>query len=791
MVTTMNRIIKSVAAAMALSLTLPVFLSGCFKKDSGKDDNSWYEAKTIDLPLQYDKSEYEELDTYFIGLVKDKAVVRVDYFKPLPAGFDYSNDDITLYQGSSLEIYDTDGKFIKSYNCKEIKEQKGLQNGSFGSFLISSDSVILPFSVYSESGADATEIMYFDIDSGKVTDSFRTEPTGKYLYSSVFAGDYCVFAYADYEAQEALELKIYDKDRNVKTIELNSAGISWNAALPLINIGKDRVAAPYTNVKSGDWQNVGYYVVDLKNASAKQEDDGISWAGGYDRFWNISGVEGLGPCSSDDDGFFTADFDSKKTEQVINYDRCDVNLYLIRHMKPYRAENGRYIFGGCVLEEDHLKTNTPARLIILQKSDKDLLQGKTELKLASFSVADYSTSQAVLNFNLTNSEYRISFDTRYNLSNFVENSTTDDMATIELKARKKLLDKLKVDISAGEGPDIIMNGMDYTASLDEVLFADLTNDISSDGLFGNIIDACKTNGKLYSVPLTFQLSGICTDSKYVNDGQKGFTFEEYEKFVSKVCNGKDPVEMKKLDYFAYNFSLMYNRFLDSSGNPDFDSSGFVALARYVKENVTYTEPDPEDIPAMETIDDKTHAVYKTISSVKDYAGCFDHKTYKTVILGTPSVDASGPAVSVIYSAGVSSSSANKAGAVEFIKMLLSEEIQSEYARSIFHMPVRISSYDESSKKTVEQFNAARKSLAENFPQQDLIKMGFVSDIDEKEIENFKDVIRTAEVCFRTDPAVVMIVREEIQPYFEGQKSIEQVIDIVKNRTKLYLSERTK
>ena len=65
-----------------------------------------------------------------------------------------------------------------------------------------------------------------------------------------------------------------------------------------------------------------------------------------------------------------------------------------------------------------------------------------------------------------------------------------------------------------------MNGMDYTASLDEVLFADLTNDISSDGLFGNIIDACKTNGKLYSVPLTFQLSGICTDSKYVNDGQK-------------------------------------------------------------------------------------------------------------------------------------------------------------------------------------------------------------------------------------------------------------------------------
>jgi 16S rRNA (guanine966-N2)-methyltransferase len=74
---------------------------------------------------------------------------------------------------------------------------------------------------------------------------------------------------------------------------------------------------------------------------------------------------------------------------------------------------------------------------------------------------------------------------------------------------------------------------------------------------------------------------------------------------------------------------------------------------------------------------------------------------------------------------------------------------------------------------------------------ELIKMGFVSDIDEKEIGNFKDVIRTAEVCFRTDPAVVMIVREEIQPYFEGQKSIEQVIDIVKNRTKLYLSERTK
>lgn len=788
----MKKTIRSIAAAMALSLTLPVFIGSCASVKAVTTDSSWYEAKTVDLKIRYDASEYEMLTPYFVGMVKDKAVVRVDYSKPVPEDFDYGKDDISLYQGSSLEIYDTDGKFIKSIDCKDIKAQKDLQIGEFGPFTAASDSVILPFTSFNESGADNTIILSFDIDSGKVTDSYQDLSSDKHMGSYVFAEDYSVFSFMDLDSVEKLEIEIRDKNGDTRTVELSAPDIDWNGGLPLVDIGNGRVIAPYLSTKSGKWGDVGYFIVDLKNASAKQVTDDTSWFGGYDGLWNITGVKGLGTCSSDDDGLFKLDFDGKKAEQIINFDRCDANLYLLRRMKLYSASDGRYVFGGCVLEENYLNTAEPPKMIILQKSDKDLAQGKKVLTLASFNVVDYATAEAVLKFNRTNSEYRISFDTKYNLAKFYEENTQDDTSVLELKARKKLVDKLKVDILAGEGPDIIMNGINYTASLDQVLFADLTNDISSDGLFENITGACKTGGKLYSVPITFQLSGIFTDSKYVKDGQKGFTFDEYKTFVSQVCNGKDPIEMEKTDYFTYNFDLMYSRFLDSDGNPDFKESGFADLAKYVKENVNYVAPDGEACPVLTTIDDKTHAVYKTIGTVMEYAGSFDHKTYKTVVLGTPSVDGAGPAISVVYSAGVSASSKNKAGAVEFIKLLLSEEIQSVYAKNTFHMPVRVSSFEAASKEIISQYNVARKKyIDDGFAKQELIQLGYVSDIDAEAVENLKEVIKTADICYRTDPAVSLIVREEIQPYLQGQKSIEEVVDIVNNRTKLYLSERTK
>ena len=40
-----------------------------------------------------------------------------------------------------------------------------------------------------------------------------------------------------------------------------------------------------------------------------------------------------------------------------------------------------------------------------------------------------------------------------------------------------------------------------------------------------------------------------------------------------------------------------------------------------------------------------------------------------------------------------------------------------------------------------------------------------------------------------DTSVLVILDEEIQPYLEGQKSIDEVIDIAENRINLMIDER--
>ena len=58
--------------------------------------------------------------------------------------------------------------------------------------------------------------------------------------------------------------------------------------------------------------------------------------------------------------------------------------------------------------------------------------------------------------------------------------------------------------------------------------------------FANVFDACKENGVVYGIPLSFTLDAIVTNKCSKSNGQ-GFTFAEYKDFVSGPLNGEDPL----------------------------------------------------------------------------------------------------------------------------------------------------------------------------------------------------------------------------------------------------------
>ena len=63
-------------------------------------------------------------------------------------------------------------------------------------------------------------------------------------------------------------------------------------------------------------------------------------------------------------------------------------------------------------------------------------------------------------------------------------------------------------------------------------------------------------------------------------------------------------------------------------------------------------------------------------------------------------------------------------------------------------------------------------------------------IDESIIESYKKVLMSGSLIDNTDPAVLIVIREEVPPYFVDQKSLDDILPIVNNRVKTILSERS-
>ena len=779
------------ASALILALAFTLGIAGCKKKeDPGRDDNAWFDSKTVDIALPYNESEYNALNSKFVGIVKDKAVVHVNYAKPYPNDFDYEHDDPTPYQGDTLEIYDLDGKHLSSYNLRNLGLSGEGQVSMSVEPSVSGGTVILPMEVLDGKGGSKSMVGFFDPEFGKIVNTFERDLASEYLMSYICSSGYGAFAYGKFGIN-CLNIDIVYDGKSSKSISFTNADINWQQTFPMIDLGDAKILLPYMKSSSTSWGIDGYFIIDLRTATYEKVEEDISWLCNKNTIYFTSYVENLGMTVADEDGLSTVDFAGKKTERILNYDRCGANLYLLSRLKLYSSGNDRYVFGGSVYMENYSGTGLISKIIILEKAAEDPNKGKTELKLASFDTLDYTTAEAVCRFNSESTEYRVVFDSRYYLSNFKDDGTDPDWKTISLKAQQSLFDQLKVDIQAGEGPDLIMNSSNFSSSFEGMLFANLTDDINYDGSFGNIFEASKTAGSLYTVPLTFHVSGIVCDSAFIRERQKGFTYEEYGKFVSSVCNGKDPIGSNPVNYFLLCYCLKANEYVYAGYVPDFNEPKFKDLATFVNGQVHYSTPAEIPPDVVNPIDDNIHAVLNTFSSMNSFFAYANTENIDTVVLGLPAKDATGPYISVVNSIAVSSATKNKAGCVEFVKLLLSEEMQMSYAKTGFSIPVNVNAFNESSMEQLRLYNAERKQYIDmGFTEADLRNMGMAFTARQKDITTFENVIRSAEVSYRYDPTVALILREELQAYFAGQKTLGQSIPVINDRVRTYLAEQT-
>ena len=162
------------------------------------------------------------------------------------------------------------------------------------------------------------------------------------------------------------------------------------------------------------------------------------------------------------------------------------------------------------------------------------------------------------------------------------------------------------------------------------------------------------------------------------------------------------------------------------------------------------------------------------------------------IKGYPSSDNTGIRIALKRMAAISSQSSNKDAAWEFVRRYITEDYQGKHYQSFWGNPTRQDVYDvkcealQATKKTKDKYGNKIT------PKNDTIGLGELV-IEEKpytddDISTYTKAVENASGLWTRDYKVEDIIVEEAGAYFSGDKSVDEVVEIIENRVNTYINE---
>ena len=308
-----------------------------------------------------------------------------------------------------------------------------------------------------------------------------------------------------------------------------------------------------------------------------------------------------------------------------------------------------------------------------------------------------------------------------------------------------------------------------------------------DHVFTNIVDAFRVDGKLYSMPLCFNLQGIVVDrSRYSFDGN-GMDLDEFYDFTHDYCNGSNILSNTRTEFLENELFYNYDLF-ERDGYIDLDDPYFRKLAEYTNTNVF----------DLDYFEDMNIFNYMTLVSCH-----FDWINYLSTqgisygnadLVGWPSPDRRGPEAQVFASVSITNSCRSPEGAWRFICMLCNTDIQRYQCSALTSwdaqmplahgFPVNTDAYDLVAEDAVQAYNTY---MSRQFGY--VLDIHSTTDVGLDDIRIIRDIITSIDHVTTSDYDINIIVYEEMQAYFVGDKTLDEVIEIMNDRARTVINER--
>lgn len=765
--------------ALALSMATILLITSCSFVNTSKNarivsaDSPWFNSSTYDVDLGTDPDRELEDNDYDLRLAgADENYLVVYATGDYEGTMDQKNSNFDNYVFGIVSIIDRKTKTV--VNTIDVK----------GSLDKISDEIVINVRYANKRVTVKTSIKETDYDP-LTLEELDSRPVSKMNMfplpdETYYVGDYIIEARWDSDGYNAgFVLSISSPDGETKNAELKENGTNINniKMLPL----SDTKALFITNSSKGHI----YFELNLTDGK-------VSIADAKDYEWidlnkisaPVFGTDGKQYCRNDN-GILRVDTNSKSVEEAFNYNWSVINRAKLQRFQLVDYSGDTVLFIGQSSQWGAF-TGAPRsfQIIELTKADKNPNSGKTILELYSPYLSE-EIGDAIVKYNENNKKFFIEVSERYNEDdfNFINgdwrNYSAAELKKNSLNAASAFSNALCKDIIAGNGPDILI-GMSRFSQLNKsdylVDLSPYVDNLDSDTYFTNLIEGSKTNGSLYQLPLSVYIRGIVTDSKYAGASGVGFTYDEYRDFVKDTLNGKDVITAGQATYFTELFSSVDDKFI-RDGKVDFSAAEFKEMAEYVKENVS------ENGLSEDTIYSNGIYKYANYREIQSYHHFYENMKQmrgleNVSILGIPSSDGRGPMFNSSCSVAISAQSVNIDACGDFVKVLLSEEIQTGIAMSGMGFAINRNAFRAAGDGAIKFCN----NLDDEFEANKL-------KLAKKDIENLERIILSCSSLSNEDTDISIILIEEMPPYFLGQKDLDAVINVVQDRVQKVLDER--
>ena len=801
---------KLIAVTLTVCMGMsPFAVTGCAKDDKNTvaKDSEWYSTVRFDATDHYKTGDkpVDSIQASYAGIDEDKIYFVCEGMYEIPDDVDVMKVRTEDYEFTFLDVFDLEGNLLKTVDLAneiDIPVDNPRNERIAGCYFSANDKnvnggkISLEVSYHLEPSYEFLDFdVIYDVENEAVISyepmSKELEGTGKHII-----GRTCRYRYEDYVLEEYYSqnneyFRIERPDGSSSLIDLEEQAEDMDPAFiqQILYMGNGKV---FIRSLSRYSYNELYFVLDMDAGTIKPYDEDISW------MINIlyqsavmNYVEGAGYIVPVGMNLKKLDFEKKELTEVFSFNSCNINRRDIANFSVVSLTDDRIVLSGSpYISYSYDVYNSQPGIYILTREDKNPNAGKQVITAATTGEFDYAFCDAVYRFNSTEHKYFIELDTGYSLKEMINEGKIDVASAYDasyLDLGVKLTNQIIIDYMAGEGPDILLNSANYPELRNGEYLLDLSNEIDTSGLFENVVGLSTVNGKLYHVPLSISLSGILTRSSYVEGCGAGFTYDTYGDFVKGPCNGRDPIQQTQSNFFITCLDPMYADFI-SGNKADLNNDRVKELADYTKNNISGSSDTDRFVDFyQDSIEGGTYdeaLTFHLLIERYNMAGLDD-----LTLMGLPSYDGRGPEIRFTSSIAVSAKTKAKDACVEFINLLLSEEIQSLSAGKEFYTPVNVSAFEKTAAERVDEFNKDELRAVKMIKINGIDRNATPDLIDPSVVNAYKDMVLSCTTVRTMDSAVKVIVYEEMPAYCADQKSFDDVIGIINNRANTYINER--